>query len=89
MLLPQGRGRIERRDDEAVDPLVAEPAGERPLALGLAAGVGDEHVQVVAAEPAAERLDEALLAEVLERSGQHADEPGPAAASARATALPV
>ena len=78
-LLPQRRRGIERRHDEPVDPLVAEPVGERPLALGLAARVGHEHVQVVAAEPAAERLDEALLAQVLERAGEHADEPGPAA----------
>jgi hypothetical protein len=36
-------------------------------------------VEVVPAELAPERLDEALLAEVLERAGQHADQAGAAA----------
>ena len=67
---------IERGDDEPVDELVGELPGERLLAVGLPARVDDEHVQVVPAELAPERLDEALLAQVLERAGEHADEAG-------------
>jgi hypothetical protein len=69
-------GGVERRDDQAVDHLVGELARQHPLALGLPARVDDEHVQVVGAELPAERLDEALLAEVLERAREHAHEPG-------------
>ena len=76
---PRLVGRVERRDHEPVDELVGELAREHALALGLAARVGDDHVQVVAAELAAQRLDEALLAEVLQRARQHADQPGAAA----------
>jgi hypothetical protein len=53
-------------------------ARQHPLTVRLAARVDHDHVQVVVAELAAERLDEALLAEVLQRAGQDADEPGPA-----------
>ena len=67
-LLPHGVGGIQRGDDEAVDELVGELACERALALGVALGVDEHHLQLVAAELAAQRLDEALLVEVLERA---------------------
>ena len=61
---------------EPVDELVGELPREHALALGLPARVDDDHVQVVAGERPAEQLDEALLAEVLERARQDADEAG-------------
>jgi hypothetical protein len=76
---PRRVRRVERRDHEPVDELVRELAREHPLAVGLAARVDDDHVQVVAAELAPEPLDEALLAEVLERSRQYPDQAGAAA----------
>ena len=45
-----------------------------PLAVGLPARVDDHHLEVAARELEAEHLDEALLAEVLQRAGEDADE---------------
>ena len=78
-LLPARVGRVQRGDHEAVDELVGELAGQHPLALGLPAGVDDDHVQLVAAELAAQHLHEALLAEILQGTGEDADQPRAAA----------
>jgi hypothetical protein len=78
-LLPDRVGRVERGDDEAVDELVGELAGQDALAVRVALRVHQHHLQLVAPELAAEGLHEALLAQVLERAGQDAHDPGPAA----------
>ncbi len=45
-LRPQRGGRVERLDDQAVHPLVAEPPREGQLPLGVAARVHDQGVAV-------------------------------------------
>jgi hypothetical protein len=78
-LLPGGVRRIERRDHQPVDQLIRELARKHLLALRLATGIRHHHVEISMAELATERLDEALLAEVLQGAREHADEAGASA----------
>jgi hypothetical protein len=76
---PERIGRVHRRDDQAVDLLIAQLRGQHALPVGVAAGVQHQRV-VIAFEQRSPRLgDEPLLPEVLERGTKDADQAGPPA----------
>src|ERR671925_2283887 len=83
-LVPGRIRRVERRYHQPIDQLLRELARKPLLALRLAARIRHHHVEITTAELATQRLDEALLAEVLQGARENPDQAGtPAGQRAR------